>query len=37
LSKVREDPQITRAIEIRKRAGSQAEFKKAYIDETLIA
>lgn len=37
LTKVREDPQITRAIEIRKRAGSQAEFKKVYIDESLIA
>jgi len=36
LTKVREDPQITRAIEIRKSAGGQAEFKKAYMDESLM-
>ncbi len=36
LTKVREDAQITRAIEIRKRAVNQAEFRKAYIDESLI-
>lgn len=37
ITKVREDAQITRAIEIRKRAVNQAEFRKAYIDESLIA
>ena len=38
LAKVREDPQITRAVEIRKRAASQAEFRKVYVeDEGLMA
>lgn len=40
LTKVREDPLITRAVEIRKRAATPAEFRKTaapYLDENLIA
>lgn len=37
LTKVREDAQIARAIEIRKMAQSHAEFRANFIDESLTA
>ena len=36
LTKVREDAQITRAIEVRKMAASAQEFRGNYIDQSLI-